>query len=105
MKTIQNAKIQTTTLGFEDHGIMTAWLHLEYEGAGQGFGGWALTDKAMYDFVKGVLDTLEVDEWEKLKGVHCRVEGSHMKIERIGHIIKDKWFDPAELWKKSDIST
>ena len=33
-----NAKITSTHLGQEDHGIFTAWLQLDYGGSGQGFG-------------------------------------------------------------------
>ena len=42
---IVNARIRSTTLGVEDHGIFTAWLNLDYGGSGQGFGGWALDGK------------------------------------------------------------
>ena len=37
---IRNAVIQSTMLGYEDHGILTCFLHLDYSGAGQGFGGY-----------------------------------------------------------------
>ena len=107
---IKNAKITGTTLGREDHGIMTAWLHLEGDGWGVGFGGYGLDS---YDkdakkrighaygmaFIMGVLDVVGVDSWEKLKGQHVRVEteGWGGKAHRIGHIMSDKWFDPKAL--------
>ena len=102
---IKNAVIERTILGIEDHGIMTCYLHLKYDGPGQGFGGYILdtlnetinerigTAWGM-EFVRRVLKTIEVDSWEKLTGKYCRVEADRNKIYRIGHIIKDKWFNP-----------
>jgi hypothetical protein len=36
------AKIERTTLGYEDHGIFTCMLHLNFGGGGQGAGGYSL---------------------------------------------------------------
>jgi hypothetical protein len=107
---IKNARIAATTLGREDHGIMTAWLHLEGYGWGISFGGYAMDqyDKAAKKrvgsaygiaFLIGVLDAVGVDSWEKVKGQHVRVEleGWGGKALRIGHITKDTWFDPKAL--------
>ena len=44
MSEIKNARITRTTLGVEDHGILTAFLHLEGDGWGIGFGGYALDE-------------------------------------------------------------
>ncbi len=43
---IKNAKIEKTTLGFEDHGIMTLFIYLDYGGSGQGFGGYGFGSKS-----------------------------------------------------------
>lgn len=108
--TIENAVVTGTSLGAEDHGIFTAYVYVEGRGFGCGFGGYAL-DKYNpdsnerratafgMDFIVQVLNTLDVTSWEKLKGTHCRVEteGWGGGILRIGHIIKDKWFDPKAL--------
>lgn len=72
------AKITKLNLGYEDHGILTAFLDLEYGGgAGQGAGGYEL-DTYNGDvrvpsakcgaFVMGVLRACGVDAWEKLPG-------------------------------------
>ena len=37
-----NAKIKSTKLGYEDHGILTCFLILEQESSSQGFGGYRL---------------------------------------------------------------
>lgn len=107
---IENAKITGTTLGIEDHGILTAFVHVEFAGGGCGFGGYGFDQwdaelkkrrGAGYgtDFIRCVLETVGVSNWEQLKGQHIRVEheGWGGKILRIGHIINDKWFDPKAL--------
>lgn len=41
---MKNAKITHTMLGTEDHGIFTFMLHVDYDGSGQGIGGYALDE-------------------------------------------------------------
>ena len=73
------AKIESTLLGYEDHGIFTAILYLHYGDSGQGAGMYSLDqyDKkterrhgtaAGMDFIIGVLRACGVDQWEKVKG-------------------------------------
>jgi hypothetical protein len=73
------AKIESTMLGYEDHGILTAYIHLDYGGSGQGAGGYSfdqwdavterrITHKCGMDFIAGVLRAAGVDRWEKLPG-------------------------------------
>src|SRR5215472_18115765 len=105
--TIENCKITSTFLGVEDHGIFTCYVTCEGDGWSCGFGGYGLDqwDAAAkirigtaygMKFIMAILSTLELEKWESLKGTHCRVEaeGWGGKIVRIGHLIKDKWFDP-----------
>lgn len=92
---IRNAKIDSTMLGFEDHGIMTAFLYTMSDGLGQGFGGYSMNGEWGMEFIKMLLKALGVDSWEKLTGTHCRIDASNDKIHRIGHIIENKWFEPA----------
>jgi len=109
---IKNARIKSTRLGVEDHGIFTAMIDLDYGGAGQGFGGYALDGCPVERgagskrvptrlaglFIARVLEVLEVGTWEKLPGTFCRVDGDFAHIYRIGHPLKDRWFDPkAEM--------
>jgi hypothetical protein len=99
---IKNAKIESTMLGFEDHGIFTCFLQLDYGGGGQGFGGYTLGGKYGSDFIKAILETVGVNEWEKLPGKHIRVKAERTKIHEIGNIIIDKWFNPSEILDKCD---
>ena len=111
MKVIKNAVIESTMLGVEDHGIMTCFLNLNYGGSGQGFGGYGLDEPIKkngkfirrqgsaygMEFIKRILETLEVETWEKLKGEKIRVEAEEWgEIYKIGHYIKDKWFEPKK---------
>ena len=109
----QNAKITRTSLGTEDHGILSAWLYLEFEGGGQAFGGWALdgarktgeaerTDSAACGaFISGVLRTVEIDLWEKLPGTIVRIRRHKERdtIIAIGHAYKDRWFEPDKVFQ------
>lgn len=108
---IINAKVKSTHLGMEDHGIFTAMIHLEWDHAGQGFGGYMLDtynkekDKRVgteygMEFIRRLLETLELEKWEDLPGTFVRIEQTHTKILRIGHLLKDKWFDPDVLGKE-----
>lgn len=102
-----NAKITSTALGPESHGIFSAYLHLDYGGAGQAFGGYALDswDEAKKErigtaygaeFVRRVLATVGVEKWESLTGKHIRVKRTFEKVHAIGHIIEDRWFEPEK---------
>lgn len=99
---IKNAIIKQTNLGYHDgHGsIKNAWLHLDYGNSGQGFGGYTLGKTFTDAYIYGILGALEADSWEKLVGMHCRADVQGGIIKRIGHILKDKWFDPVETANK-----
>ena len=97
MKNIVNAKIDSTSLGTEGHGIMTLFLHLSYDGStAQSFGGYNLTNaSALARWIKGIMDVVGVESWEDLSGKFIRVEmAPDQRIARIGNLLEDKWFDP-----------
>lgn len=93
-RTIENALIEEVFLGIGDHGP-DAWLTMKLNGSSQGFGGYDLRGRVMYNFVNGVLKALDQRNWMSLKGKYCRIDHDWIKIYRIGHIIEDKWFDPS----------
>lgn len=109
--TVKNAIIDSATITNDDHGLLTAWLTLDYGGTGQGFGGYALylpksfahhaDDPWNYagHFIWRVMEVAGVSRWEDLKGKTVRVKGDWGHIEAIGHIVKDDWFNPAEDFK------
>lgn len=118
--TIRNAKITSTMLGVEDHGIMTFFLTVEWQGGGVGIGGYALDGpdpankdagfgaKARvgyghgYQAIRRVLEIVGVDTWEKLRGQYCRIDddGPGARVSKIGNLMKDEWFDLATYMKE-----
>jgi hypothetical protein len=109
---IKNAKIDKTKLGFEDGSQwFTCWLYLDYgDSTHQGFGGYGLGPKWGVQFIKELMKTVGVEEWENLVGKYIRVEVAESKrmgfgheIIKIGHITEDKWLCPFELSKKLGI--
>ncbi len=102
---IRNAIITSATITNDDHGLLSAWLMLDYGGAGQGFGGYVLylpksfTHHALLShaghFIWRVMEVADVTEWGKLVGKTIRVRCEQSHIEAIGHIVKDDWFNPS----------
>lgn len=116
--TIENAIIESTMLGVEDHGIFTAFVHVSGHCWGCGFGGYAFDqwDRAKekrvggsfgVEFIRAVIKVAGVEKWEDLPGCHVRVEteGLGGGIKRIGNIIKDEWFDPKDLLRELEPTT
>ena len=94
---IRNAQIKGTRLGYEDHGILTCSLELDYGGGGQVFGNYDLRGKLLAKWVKAILDVVGVKEWEELPGNYIRAKQEHSKVHEIGNILEDKWFNPELL--------
>lgn len=103
---IKNAVIKSARIDMGDHGLLTAWLDLDYGGSGQGFGGYSLylpksfTHHAMLShaghFLFRVMEVAGVERWDQLPGKTVRVCSNHSGVEKIGHIVKDDWFCPRE---------
>lgn len=105
-----NAKITETKLG-EDHGCLTAYVYVEGAGLGGGIGGYCLDhwcneaghygSSDGYGAIIELMKTLEVDKWEALKDKYVRVHvDEHNTIDKIGHLMKDKWFSFKEYIEK-----
>ena len=107
---IKNALIKSVSMSTADHGVLSAWLHLDYGGCCQGFGGYALYLPKDYKhammkgnyaghFIWRCLEIAGVSEWKDLPGKTIRVKANHSSVEAIGHILKDDWFCPREDFK------
>lgn len=103
---VENARITSTHLGLEDHGIFTFWLHLDYGSSGQGYGGYGLGsykqgDSHGLDFgmatIQRVMQVVGVEKWEDLPGKYVRTEHNWTRVTRIGNILKDDWLDLEDL--------
>ena len=111
MSVINNAVITSAEISNDDHGLLSSWLMLDYGGSGQGFGGYALylpkdfshhKKDASYagHFIWRVMEIADVSKWSQLKGKTIRVQldsdGLGGKIEAIGHIVKNNFFNPSK---------
>lgn len=110
---IKNARITSTMLGREDHGIMTYMIYIDAGSFSCGVGGFCLDEysknikarifraKSM-EAISKILDVVGVTKWENLPGKHIRFEdnGWGSQVTKIGNIIDDKWFDMKEFFGK-----
>ena len=113
---IENCKIKSTMLGYEGHGMLTCSLFLEGAGWTVSFGGYCLDQYGKrpegrryatsigFQAITEILNTLEVKTWEELKGKYIRAEsnGIGSTCEKIGHLMKDKWFSFREFFEQHE---
>ena len=113
---IKNAVIKTASITSDDHGLLSAWLTLNYGDGGQGFGGLALYLPKSFThhelksvaghFIWRCMEVADVTEWSRLKGKTIRVETDSDSefggsIQAIGHIVKNDWFNPSKDFEKA----
>ena len=108
---IKNARITSTMLGREDHGIMTFMIYIDAGDFSCGVGGFCLDEfntttqtrvfrAESMEAISKILDVVGVDKWEDLPGKHIRFEdaGRGSTVTKIGNIITGKWFDMREFF-------
>ena len=103
---IKNAIITSASINVERGFILDASICLDYGGGGQCFGGCVLylSKTAKHHelmspaghFIWRVMEVAEVTRWSGLVGKTVRVKATHSKVQAIGHIVKDDWFDPED---------
>lgn len=77
------ARITDTELGFEDHGILTVLLRLDYGGSGQGAGLKALGGESLEKEIRGILRVTKVNHWESVKGRTLYAYANHARVYAI----------------------
>lgn len=110
--TIKNAIITKTTLGKEDHGIMTFMISVEFDGCGCGIGGYALSGKDPItgkvgfsakglEAIAKICEVVGVENWEDLPNKYIRIKdnGWGSTIDEIGNLMEEKWFNIREFFK------
>jgi len=106
-------EIKNAILSSNDHGVLSAWITLDYGGSGQCFGGHCLYSPHQHKnkepsanyaghFIWRVMEVVGVAEWSKLKGETLRVRVGHGGIEAIGNIITDDWFCPRNEFQEME---
>ena len=111
----ENAKIISTMLGIEDHGIFTLCVTVDYGGGScQGVGGYSLdwhddnldyrpSDGKAIAFIRKFIEVAGVDMWEDLNGSHVRVikdcEGLNSKAIGIQNITTDNSLIFKDFWE------
>lgn len=113
-KEILNAKITSVSITMADHGCLTFRVTLEGSGWGVNVGGYCIGHGYLgaekfdatglgLEAMMRIMDTVGVSRWEDLKGQYVRAEtdGWGGTVTKIGNILKDKWFDVDEFFKKN----
>jgi len=106
---IKNAIIKSVSITTE-HGLLDVYIHLNYGGLCQSFGGWVLYLPKSFDHheLKSVaghhifrcMEIAGVTSWDQMAGKTIRVKCSWDKVNAIGHIVKDDWYNPTEEFKE-----
>ena len=94
-----NAKVVSTWIGLEDHGIPSFSITLKYERGNQGYGGYDLRAYNLTTWLVRILNIFEVNTWEELIGKPCRIERSGGLIKNIGNLMEDDWIRTEDLEK------
>lgn len=107
----KNAVITSARITSDDHGLLSAWLTLDYGGTGQGLGGYALYLPKSFThhkllsvaghFIWRCMEVAGVTEWSDMPGKCIRVKCHPTEgVESIGHIVKNDWFTPSQDFKE-----
>ena len=100
MSNITNGQITETMFGWESHGILMLHVGLSIDGIHTGLGQYNLGQPNHFcqEFLQQLLRVAGVSEYEKVRMKYVRVERDGNRVVGIGHITKDIWLKPKELY-------
>lgn len=87
-----NAQIDSADIKITEQNCLTIDMVFTWEGCGQSIPMYNLGTKYLSKWIRSILETLEVTEWNKVKGQYCRILRIDGKIVGIQHIVKNKSF-------------
>src|SRR5690606_4184921 len=109
---IENGRITNADIIFSRGFVLDCWITIEFDGSGQGFGGYVLGGNPFdtsavcarheqqrnlaADFIGGVMAVADVEKFSNLVGkvIRVRRDEPHGTIVAIGHPFKDRWYEP-----------
>lgn len=108
---IENCKISFVDLSMADHGCITLSIGLEGAGWGVVYGGRCLgygylgaenfdsSPNAM-EYIMRIMDVVGCERFNSMGGKYIRVatKGWGSKVDIIGNVIEDKWFDQSSFF-------
>ena len=108
----KNAVIKKTELGWEDHGIFTFTLTLDYGDSQQCAGQYSLDQFVKekkkrvgtalgLDLIMAIMKTIGVQTWEELAGKHIRVKADFGKVHAIAPLLGGKWLDFKKFYAEA----
>ena len=112
---IENAQITGVSISMADHNCLTFRIYLKGAGfmcvignyrIGIGMEGadyWEGNGASLVGMMK-IMDTVGVSTWEGLERMYCRISYAEdgKTVQKIGHLLKDKWFDVREFFQQDD---
>ncbi|MFW6001879.1 MAG: hypothetical protein ACOCQD_00905 [archaeon] len=99
LKNVENAQISDVKIIKETKHYTTILIDTKRDSLVQGFGTYNLSEYARLGwFIQRIMDTLEVSDWNQIKGKIIRIYTKDTLIKGIGHPIKDQWFLPEDEW-------
>lgn len=105
---LKNARVKRARLGYEDHGLLTYALDLDFDGTMQSYGNLLFSNRKEGvkvanafggQMIMSTLDLLEVRTWDQVSGSVCRALCDWSMIYAIGHFQKDLWLEADHVYK------
>ena len=109
---IINAIITGANITIKERGFLDCWIHLDYGGLHQSFGGYTLYLPKTYTnhnvlsvaghHIFRLMEIAGAEDWSEMTGKSIRVKrDGGIQVVSVGHIIKDDWYTPKDDFDKA----